>query len=105
MVRLVMVLVSAVLAFAIAAQSPQVPASPVVDATQTAGAQASATGTSGAAATSGNDTEIVCRNEAVTGRRVQTRVCRSRAQMRAEAAAGQDALRRAQESHRRTQSE
>ena len=100
-----MVLASAVLAFAIVAQAPQVPASPTVDAAQTASAQTSTTGTSGAAATAGNDAEIVCRHEAVTGRRVQVRVCRSRAQMRAEAAAGQDALRRAQNNHRRTQSE
>lgn len=100
-----MVLASAVLAFAIASQAPQVPASPVVDATQTAGAQAATAETSGAAPAANNGAEIVCRNEAVTGRRVQTRVCRSRAQMQAEAAAGRDALRRAQENHRRTQSE
>ena len=49
--------------------------------------------------------QIVCRNEAVTGRRVPTRVCRSRAQMQIEEAEGQQALRRAQENHRRSQDE
>lgn len=48
--------------------------------------------------------EMVCRNEIATGRRVPRRVCRSRAQMQAEAAAGQEALRRAQENHRRSNS-
>jgi hypothetical protein len=101
-----MVLASAVLAFVIASQAPQVPASPAVGAAQ-AGVQGSAVETPGGASTRGLDggAEIVCRNEAVTGRRVQTRVCRSRAQMQAEAAAGRDALRRAQENHRRSQSE
>lgn len=44
--------------------------------------------------------DIVCRSEIATGRRVPRRVCRSRAQMQAEAAAGQEALRRAQENNR-----
>ena len=49
--------------------------------------------------------QIVCRSESVTGRRTRARVCRSRAQMRAEADAGQQALRRAQENHRRSHEE
>ena len=76
--------------------APQVPAPP----TPPLAAEAHAT-----AATPDPAAEIVCRNEIATGRRVPNRVCRGRAQMQAEEAAGREALRRAQENHRRTNEE
>ncbi len=95
-----MLLAPALLTIALLLPFDQVPQSaPQVPAPQTPPLVAEAPAT---AAVPDPATEIVCRNEIATGRRVPKRVCRSRAQMQIEEAAGREALRRAQENHRRT---
>ena len=82
-------------------QTPQIPQTPAGPADLSATAQIGQAERPASPATPAVDpNEVVCRNIAVTGRRIPTRVCETRAQMEATTTASQAAVQRTKDSYR-----
>ena len=95
-----MTIALAFFAVALASQTPQIPQTPAGPANLSATAQSQAERPASPATPAIDPNEVVCRNIAVTGRRIPTRVCEPRAQMEAATTASQAAVQRTKDSYR-----